>query len=43
MTHKEDTKLNPWWITGFVDAEGCFSSLSPKRFNKSRSKNFVEN
>jgi hypothetical protein len=27
MTHKEDTKLNPWWITGFVDAEGCFSSL----------------
>ena len=21
----ERTKLNPWWIAGFVDGEGCFS------------------
>ena len=20
----ENLKLNPWWVTGFVDAEGCF-------------------
>lgn len=19
--------LNPWWVTGFVDAEGCFKAL----------------
>ena len=23
-------KLNPWFITGFADAEGCFSFAAPK-------------
>ena len=26
------TKLNPWWITGFVDAEGSFQ-ISPRGNN----------
>jgi hypothetical protein len=28
-----ETKLNPYWVTGFVDAEGCFSVIISKRSN----------
>ncbi len=29
----KDNSLNPYWVTGFTDAEGCFSVIISKRSN----------
>ena len=32
-TINKNKKLNPYWVTGFVDAEGCFSIIIREREN----------
>jgi len=34
LTQNKELKLSPWFITGFIDAEGSFSVIIDKNKNR---------